>query len=93
MVLLKEFRIGTLFKLLGSIISDGCNNSIFLDIGVEVKNPRVSGEKTMLWHQRLGHIREKGIRVLHIKGMVESMANCPQILIYVNIAYMGSRIV
>ena len=35
----------------------------------------VSGEKTMLWHQRLGHIGEKGLRVLHGKGMVEGMSN------------------
>jgi hypothetical protein len=29
----------------------------------------------MLWHERLGHIREKGIRLLHNKGMVEGMSN------------------
>ena len=29
----------------------------------------------MLWHQRLGHIGEKGIRLLHGKGMVEGMSN------------------
>jgi hypothetical protein len=28
----------------------------------------------MLWHQRLGHIGEKGLRVLHGKGMVEGMS-------------------
>jgi len=26
-----------------------------------VENLVVSGEKTMLWHQRLGHIGEKGL--------------------------------
>jgi hypothetical protein len=30
----------------------------------------------MLWHQRLGHIREKGLQLLHGKGMVEGMSNC-----------------
>jgi hypothetical protein len=30
----------------------------------------------MLWHQRLGHIREKGLRLLHSKGMVEGMSIC-----------------
>jgi hypothetical protein len=30
----------------------------------------------MLWNQRLGHIREKGLRLLHSKGMVECMSNC-----------------
>jgi hypothetical protein len=29
----------------------------------------------MLWHQRLGHIREKGLRLLCGKGMVEDMSN------------------
>jgi hypothetical protein len=33
-------------------------------------------KKTMLWHQILGHIGEKGLRTLHGKGMVESMFNC-----------------
>jgi hypothetical protein len=30
----------------------------------------------MLWHKRLGHIGEKGLRLLHGKGMVEGMSNC-----------------
>jgi hypothetical protein len=68
--------IGTLYKLLGSTISDGCNSSIVPEIGVEEgKTPTVSGEKTMLWHQRLGHIRREGPSVLHGKGMVEGMSN------------------
>jgi hypothetical protein len=29
----------------------------------------------MLWHQSLGHIREKGFLLLHGKGMVECMSN------------------
>jgi hypothetical protein len=77
MVLLKGVQIGTLYKLQGSTTSDGCNSSIVLDIGFEEeKTPTVSGEKVMLWHQRLGHIREKGLRLLHNKGMVEVMSNC-----------------
>ena len=35
----------------------------------------VFGEKTMLWHQRLGHIGEKGLQILHGNGMVEGMYN------------------
>ena len=30
----------------------------------------------MMWHQRIGHIREKGLRLLHGKGMVEGISNC-----------------
>ena len=39
------------------------------------ENLVVSGEKTMLWHQRLRHIGEKGLQILHGKGMVEGMSN------------------
>ena len=35
MVLLKGVQFGTLYKLQGRTISDGCNSSIFIDIGVE----------------------------------------------------------
>jgi hypothetical protein len=75
-VLLKGVRFGTLYKLQGSTISDGCNSSNVLDIGFEEEiTPTVSGEKVMLWNQRWGYIREKGLRLLHGKGMVECMSN------------------
>jgi hypothetical protein len=77
MVLLKGVWFGTLYKLQGSTISDGCNSSIVPDIGVEEeRTPTVSGEKVMLWHQRVGHIGEKDLRLRHGKGMVEGMSNC-----------------
>ena len=34
-VLLKGVQFGTLYKMKGSTISDGCNSSIVLDIGVQ----------------------------------------------------------
>ena len=62
MVLLKEVQFGTLYKLLGRTISDGCNSSIIPDIEVEEeRTPTVSEEKVMLWNQRLGHITKKGL--------------------------------
>jgi excinuclease UvrABC helicase subunit UvrB len=65
-----------MYKLEGSTISDGCNSSIVLDIGVEEeRTPTVSREKVMLWHQRMGHIKEKGLRLLNSKGMVEGISN------------------
>jgi hypothetical protein len=77
MVLPNGVRIGTMYKLQGNTITNGCNRSIVPDIGLEEENtPTVSGEKVMLWHQRLRHIGEKGLRLLHGKGMVESMSNC-----------------
>jgi hypothetical protein len=46
----------------------------------------------MLWHQIPGHIGEKGLLLLHDKGVVEGMSNCSLDLISVSIMYMGSRI-
>ena len=73
LVLMWAVRIGTLYKLQDSTVVDGCNSSMVLESGAE--NIVVSGENTMLWHQRLGHIGEKGLRILHGKGMVEVMSN------------------
>jgi hypothetical protein len=58
-VLPKGVRIGTLYKIHGRNISDGCNSFVVPEIGAEEeKTPSFSGEKAMLWHQRLGHIKE-----------------------------------
>jgi hypothetical protein len=47
-VLLKGVRFGSLYKLLGRTISDGCNISIVPHIGVEEeRTPTISGEKVM----------------------------------------------
>ena len=73
LILMRGVWIGTLYKLQGSTVVHGCNSSMVPENGVE--NLVVSGEKTMLWHQRLGHIGEKGLRILHGKGMVEGMNN------------------
>jgi len=64
--------IGTLYKLHGSTVVDGCNSFVFPESGT--KNLVVSREKTMLWHQRLGHIRGKCLQILRGKGMVEGMS-------------------
>ena len=40
------------------------------------KTMTASGGKTMLWHQILGHIGEKGLWALQGKGMVEGMTDC-----------------
>ena len=73
LVLMQGVRIGTLYKLQGSIVIDGYNNSVVPESGVE--NLVVSREKTMLWHQRLAHIGENGLQIFHGKGMVEGMSN------------------
>ena len=68
LVLLWGFQSGTIYKILGSTAIYGCNSSMVLESGVE--NIVVSGENTMLWNQRLGHIREKGLCIMHGNGMV-----------------------
>jgi hypothetical protein len=86
-VLMKGVWCGTLYKLLGSTYSNGCNSSVVLEQrNKKYKTNTVPGKKTMLWHQRLGYIGEKGLQTLHDKGMVEGMCSCT--LDYVNIAYM-----
>ena len=65
--------IETLYKLQGNTIIDGCNSSVVPESGAE--SLAVSGENTMLWHQRLGHIGEKGLQILHGNGMVEGISN------------------
>jgi hypothetical protein len=77
MVLMRGVRCGTLYKLLGRTYTNGCNSSIFLEQKNEGdKTNTVPEKKTMLWHQRLGHIGEKGLQTLHGKGMIEGMSNC-----------------
>jgi len=83
-------RIGTLYKLQGSTIIEGCNSSVVPESGVE--NLMVSGERTVLWHQKLGHIGEKGLRILYGKCMVKGMSNSSLDFDFREIVYMGSRI-
>ena len=33
-------------------------------------------DSTMLWHRRLGHINEKGLRAMQNKGMVGGILDC-----------------
>ena len=70
---MRGFRIGTLYKLQGSTVIVGCNSSVVPKSGVE--SLAVSRENIMLWHQRLGHIGEKGLHILHSNHMVEGMSN------------------
>ena len=77
MVLMRRVQYGTLYKLLGRIVIDGCNNTIVpKSKNEESKVPNVSGGNNMLWHQRLRRIGEKGFQSLQGKCMVEGMSNC-----------------
>jgi hypothetical protein len=77
MVLIRGVRCGTLYKLLGRTYTNGCNSYVFPEKRNEGdKTNTIPKKKTMLWHQILGHIGEKGLRTLHGKGMVEGVYNC-----------------
>lgn len=72
MVLMRGVQYETLYKLLGKIVIHECNNTIVPEsINEENNVPDVSGGEAMMWHQRLGHIGEKGLQSLQGKSMVE----------------------
>jgi hypothetical protein len=90
MVLMKGVWIGTLYKLLGNVDSTGCNNIIAPEVDLTstqldltrvelVQTDSTRHDKidpTRLWHERMGHIGEKGLRAMHNKGMVEGFPEC-----------------
>jgi hypothetical protein len=93
MVLMRGVRCGTLYKLLGRTYTNGCNSSVVLEqTNKEDKTNIVPEKKTMLWHQRLGHIGEKGLRTLHGKACLKVCLIALWILISMNIAYMVNKI-
>lgn len=61
LVLMWGVQIRTLYKLISSIVIDGCNSYVVPETGED--NLMFYGEKTMLWHQILGHIEKKGILI------------------------------
>ena len=64
MVLMKGVQYRTLYKLLGKTVIGDCNNTVVPESSNEENNvPKISGGEAMLWHQRLGHIGEKGLVV------------------------------
>ena len=73
MVLMRGVQIGSLYKLLGRRDTNGCVNIVTLEVN-EISSCLVN--LTMLWHRQMGHIREKSLRAMHNKGMVDDFPNC-----------------
>ena len=63
MVFIRGVQYGTFYKLLGRTVIYGSNNTIVLESkDEERKFLDISRGDTILWHQRLGHIGEKGLQ-------------------------------
>ena len=57
MVLMRGFQCGSIYRMFGRTVIDGCNNSIVPENKNEERNVRgVSGGDNMLWNQRLSHM-------------------------------------
>jgi hypothetical protein len=74
MVLMKGVHIATLYKFLGILTQVYVKTSIFLkstqidssqDESIQTKSTSLHQlNLTMLWHKRMGHIGEKGLRAM-----------------------------
>lgn len=74
---LKGVHNGTLYKIIGSNFTNGCNNFVVPEGGnEEYKTFIVSREKKIIWNQIIGNIGDKGLKGLHGKCMVVDMTNC-----------------
>ena len=77
MVLMRRVQSRTLYKLLGKKVIGDYNNTVVPESSNEENNDlEVSRGQAMLWHERLGHIGEKGLESLQGKSMVEGMSKC-----------------
>jgi hypothetical protein len=105
MVLMKGFHIGTLYKVLGNVESTRCNNIIAHEVDSTstqldptwVESAQTDSTKhdkidvTMLWHERMGHMGEKGLRAMHIKVWSKVFLNVVYKSTFVNIAFMENK--
>lgn len=70
-ILATRVCFGTLFCLDASIILV-CNSLEVCDFG----NCKLPTKKTMLWHECIGHIGEKGLMALKFNCIVERLVDC-----------------
>ena len=91
---MREVQYENMYKMLGRTIIDRYNNTIVHESEDEQSDVLdISRGDTMLWHQILRDIGEKGLKSLQGKGIVEGMSNSNLDLTSMTIAYMASRIV
>ncbi len=73
-MLMRGVWVGTLYKLLGRTYYGDCNSTIVSEIQMDAFFT-CPIEKTMLWHQRMGHIGETSLQALHSKVIAEGIPN------------------
>ena len=59
-----------------TIVSTSNGHAFWVPKGANTLEMKLPSKKTMLWHQRLGHIGEKGLRALKNKSLVEGLDDC-----------------
>jgi hypothetical protein len=68
MVLMRGFHCGTLYKLLGSTYTNGCNSFFVLEQKNEGdKTNTIPEKKTMLWNQRQGILEKRAFEHYMVK--------------------------
>lgn len=67
---MRVVNIGTFYKLSKYIDLSGCNSAVVPDT-----NESTFGlvNETVMWHQNMPHIGEKGLRDIQSKGIVEGL--------------------
>ena len=59
-----------------TIVFTSNGHAFWVPKGANTLEMKLPTEKTMLWHQRLGHISEKGLRALKNKSLVVGLDDC-----------------
>ena len=66
LVIMKAIHEGNMYKLIGETVQSGASHTT-----VEADT-----DDTKLWHMRLGHMSEKGLNVLHKRGVLKDVKQC-----------------
>lgn len=65
MIVMKAEKVGNLYKLLGNTVTGGA-----------VVITKEAIDSTLLWHMRLGHMSEQGLKVLIDRKSIKDLKSC-----------------
>jgi hypothetical protein len=63
-------KVGTLYFCIGNTYSTLATIKI---VAIEIVTTHLVGTKTKLWHCIIGHMREKGMKILHSRKLLPSL--------------------